>query len=107
MPRGLEKPLNIHFGQRYIQKDTRWRNKQRCLVFCSRGVTARRIRSCSEELAASLYSRFRHLCDDIRKMLPHHKAEPKFEKRSNFNEINEAQLEIHVWKGVFVARSAS
>eukprot|EP00931_Biecheleriopsis_adriatica_P065659 TRINITY_DN40150_c0_g1_i1.p1 TRINITY_DN40150_c0_g1~~TRINITY_DN40150_c0_g1_i1.p1 ORF type:complete len:357 (+),score=85.11 TRINITY_DN40150_c0_g1_i1:56-1126(+) len=57
----------------YIQKDTRWRNKQRTLCFCSRGVTAR----------------FRHLCDDIRKMLPHHKSEPKFEKRANFNEINE------------------
>eukprot|EP00933_Yihiella_yeosuensis_P018845 TRINITY_DN15366_c0_g6_i1.p1 TRINITY_DN15366_c0_g6~~TRINITY_DN15366_c0_g6_i1.p1 ORF type:complete len:357 (+),score=79.73 TRINITY_DN15366_c0_g6_i1:220-1290(+) len=57
----------------YIQKDTRWRNKQRTLVFCSRGVTAR----------------FRHLCDDIRKLLPHHKSEPKFEKRANFNEINE------------------
>ncbi|CAE7769084.1 BRIX1 [Symbiodinium sp. CCMP2456] len=57
----------------YIQKDTRWRNKQRTLVFCSRGVTAR----------------FRHLCDDLRKLLPHHKSEPKFEKRSNFNEINE------------------
>lgn len=57
----------------YIQKDTRWRNKQRTLVFCSRGVTAR----------------FRHLCDDVRKMLPHHKSEPKFEKRSSFYEINE------------------
>lgn len=57
----------------YIQKDTKWRNKQRTLVFCSRGVTAR----------------FRHLCEDIRKMLPHHKSEAKFEKRSNFNEINE------------------
>ena len=29
------------FSCRYIQKDTRWRNKQRSLVFCSRGVTAR------------------------------------------------------------------
>jgi ribosome biogenesis protein BRX1 len=57
----------------YIQKDTRWRNKQRTLVFCSRGVT----------------SRFRHLCDDIRKLLPHHKSEPKFEKRSKLQEINE------------------
>lgn len=57
----------------YIQKETRWRNKQRTLVFCSRGVTARS----------------RHLCDDIRKLLPHHKTEPKFEKRSSFHEINE------------------
>jgi len=57
----------------YIQKDTRWRNKQRTLVFCSRGVT----------------SRNRHLLEDIRKLLPHHKTEPKFEKSSRLQEINE------------------
>lgn len=57
----------------YIQKDTRWKNKQRTLVFCSRGVT----------------SKHRHLAEDIKKLLPHHKAEPKFEKRSKLNEINE------------------
>jgi len=57
----------------YIQKDTRWRNKQRTLVFCSRGVT----------------SRFRHLCEDIRKLLPHHKTEPKFDKSSKLHDINE------------------
>jgi len=57
----------------YIQKDTRWRNKQRTLVFCSRGVT----------------TRFRHLCEDIRKMLPHHKTEPKFDKSSKLQDINE------------------
>jgi len=57
----------------YIKKDTRWRNKQRTLVFCSRGVT----------------SRFRHLCDDVRKLLPHHKAEPKFEKSGKLQDINE------------------
>lgn len=58
---------------KYIQKDTRWRNKQRTLVFCSRGVS----------------SRFRHLSEDVRKLLPHHKAEPKFEKSSSLQEINE------------------
>jgi len=57
----------------YIKKDTRWRNKQRSLVFCSRGVT----------------SRFRHLSEDIKKMLPHHKTEPKFDKSSKLHEINE------------------
>jgi len=57
----------------YIQKDTRWRNKQRTLVFASRGVAAR----------------FRHLTEDIKKLLPHHRAEPKFEKRSTLQEINE------------------
>lgn len=57
----------------YIKKDTRWRNKQRTLVFCSRGVA----------------SRHRHLTEDIKKLLPHHKAEPKFEKGSKLHEINE------------------
>lgn len=57
----------------YIQKDTRWRNKQRTLVMCSRGVTAR----------------FRHLAEDMKKLLPHHKPEPKFEKGSKLYEINE------------------
>mmetsp|Transcript_35164 Transcript_35164/g.74829 ORF Transcript_35164/g.74829 Transcript_35164/m.74829 type:complete len:380 (+) Transcript_35164:123-1262(+) len=57
----------------YIQKDTRWRNKQRTLVFTSRGVT----------------SRFRYLCEDIRKLLPHHKTEPKFDKTIGYQGINE------------------
>lgn len=57
----------------YIQKETRWRNKQRTLVFTTRGVTPRH----------------RHLCEDMRKLLPHHKAEPKFEKGASFQEINE------------------
>mmetsp|Transcript_23806 Transcript_23806/g.68922 ORF Transcript_23806/g.68922 Transcript_23806/m.68922 type:complete len:355 (+) Transcript_23806:51-1115(+) len=58
---------------KYIEKDTRWRNKQRTLVFASRGVTAR----------------FRYLLEDVRKLLPHHKSEPKFEKKANLHEINE------------------
>jgi ribosome biogenesis protein BRX1 len=58
----------------YIQKDTRWRNKQRTLVMCTRGVTAR----------------YRHLAEDIKKLLPHHKPEPKFEKKNTkFYELNE------------------
>jgi len=57
----------------YIKKDTRWRNKQRTLVFCSRGVT----------------SQFRHLLEDLRHIMPHHKTEPKFEKRQKLHEINE------------------
>lgn len=57
----------------YIQKDTRWRNKQRTLVFASRGVT----------------SRFRHLLEDVKKLVPHHKTEPKFDKSSHLHEINE------------------
>jgi len=57
----------------YIKKETRWRNKQRTLIFASRGVTAQ----------------FRHLVEDFKKLLPHHKSEPKFEKRDKLHEINE------------------
>lgn len=57
----------------YIEKDTRWRNKQRTLVFCSRGIDGRS----------------RHLMEDMKKLMPHHKAEPKFEKKQDFNEIPE------------------
>ena len=38
-----------------------YKNKHRCLVFGSRGMTAR----------------FRHLLDDIRALVPHHKKESK------------------------------
>jgi hypothetical protein len=41
--------------------DASYRNKQRLLVFSSRGVT----------------SRSRHLMEDLRKLLPHHKKEVK------------------------------
>lgn len=43
--------------------DGRYRNKQRCLVLCSRGVTAR----------------YRHLLEDLRTLLPHHKKDSKLD----------------------------
>lgn len=43
--------------------DGRYHNKQRCLVLCSRGVTAR----------------YRHLLEDLRTLMPHHKKESKLE----------------------------
>jgi ribosome biogenesis protein BRX1 len=43
--------------------DGRYHNKQRCLVLCSRGVTARH----------------RHLLEDLRTLMPHHKKESKLE----------------------------
>lgn len=43
--------------------DGKYRNKQRCLVLCSRGVTAR----------------YRHLLEDLRTLLPHHKKESKLD----------------------------
>lgn len=47
--------------------DGRYRNKQRCLVLCSRGVTAR----------------YRHLLEDLRTLLPHHKKESKLDPGSD------------------------
>jgi ribosome biogenesis protein BRX1 len=46
-----------------LVSDGRYRNKQRCLVLCSRGVTAR----------------YRHLLEDLRTLLPHHKKESKLD----------------------------
>jgi ribosome biogenesis protein BRX1 len=43
--------------------DGKYRNKQRCLVLCLRGATAR----------------YRHLLEDIRTLLPHHKKESKLD----------------------------
>lgn len=43
--------------------DGRHRNKQRCLVLSSRGVTAR----------------YRHLLEDLRKLMPHHKKDYKLD----------------------------
>jgi ribosome biogenesis protein BRX1 len=46
-----------------MHSDGRYRNKQRCLVLCSRGVTAR----------------YRHLLEDLRTLIPHHKKESKLD----------------------------
>ena len=43
--------------------DGKYHNKQRCLVVCSRGVTAR----------------YRHLLEDLRTLMPHHKKESKLD----------------------------
>ncbi|CAE7656847.1 BRIX1 [Symbiodinium sp. KB8] len=48
-------------------------NKQRVLVFASRGITAR----------------YRHLLEDIRAMLPHHKRDAKLDAKDNLRTINE------------------
>jgi len=55
----------------YIQSDPKWRNKQRALIFSSRGIG----------------SHGRHLMEDLRRLLPH--SEPKFEKKMELSHINE------------------
>lgn len=64
----------IKDGQTLVQEDSEelkvkydgtYKNKQRVLVFCSRGVTAR----------------YRHLLEDIRKLVPHHKKDVKLDSK--------------------------
>lgn len=57
----------------YIKKETRWRNKQRTLIFSSRGIDGRH----------------RHLMTDLKQLMPHHKAEAKWTKKANFSDIPE------------------
>jgi ribosome biogenesis protein BRX1 len=47
--------------------DGKYRNKQRCLVLCLRGSTAR----------------YRHLLEDLRTLIPHHKKESKLDAGKN------------------------
>jgi hypothetical protein len=70
-----------------VMGDSRWTNKQRTLVFSSRGITQRQ----------------RHFLDDLKKLLPHSKSEPKWEKKSQLSEINEI-CESHSYvKKIFIA----
>jgi hypothetical protein len=55
---------------------SRWINKQRLLVFASRGITYRD----------------RHLMEDIRGMLAHARSDSKMEKKDNLTVINEVRL---------------
>ncbi|XP_043250007.1 ribosome biogenesis protein BRX1 homolog [Colletes gigas] len=54
-------------------KKVKWINKQRVLVFATRGIS---------------YVQ-RHLMDDIKNLMPHHRPESKMERTKNFQVINE------------------
>ncbi|XP_053650300.1 ribosome biogenesis protein BRX1 homolog [Cherax quadricarinatus] len=56
-----------------VKKKPKWTNKQRVLVFGSRGMSFRD----------------RHLMDDIRSLLPHSKPEAKKERKDDLRVINE------------------
>eukprot|EP01054_Gregarina_sp_Poly1_P001737 Gregarina_sp_Poly_1__1736@NODE_1447_length_4129_cov_139_623584_g959_i0_p2_GENE_NODE_1447_length_4129_cov_139_623584_g959_i0NODE_1447_length_4129_cov_139_623584_g959_i0_p2_ORF_typecomplete_len306_score41_79Brix/PF04427_18/5_6e37_NODE_1447_length_4129_cov_139_623584_g959_i023873304 len=51
----------------------KWTNKQRTLLFATRGINALH----------------RHLLEDLKKLLPHHKSESKWEKSQGFDMIPE------------------
>lgn len=48
-------------------------NKQRVLVIASRGITAR----------------YRHLLEDLKKLIPHHKTDSKLDDKGDINAVNE------------------
>ncbi|KAJ3649336.1 hypothetical protein Zmor_021086 [Zophobas morio] len=56
-----------------VAKKTKWTNKQRVLVFCSRGINYRD----------------RHLMEDLKKLMPHHKPESKVERSKSLTVVNE------------------
>jgi ribosome biogenesis protein BRX1 len=51
----------------------KYQNKQRCLVVCSRGASARH----------------RHLLEDLRRLMPHHKADSKMDSKGDPRQLNE------------------
>jgi len=62
-----------------FKSDGRYHNKQRCLTICSRGATAR----------------FRHLLEDLRTLIPHHKKDSKLDaKKSGGDSTGKAVNEI-------------
>ncbi|XP_068980168.1 ribosome biogenesis protein BRX1 homolog [Bombus flavifrons] len=54
-------------------KKIKWINKQRVLVFATRGISYRH----------------RHLMDDLKTLMPHHRPESKIERTKNLQVINE------------------
>nr|XP_022918223.1 ribosome biogenesis protein BRX1 homolog [Onthophagus taurus] len=56
-----------------IPKKVKWINKQRVMVFASRGISFRD----------------RHLMEDLKKLMPHHKPESKMERSKTLSVINE------------------
>ncbi|XP_034935698.1 ribosome biogenesis protein BRX1 homolog [Chelonus insularis] len=54
-------------------KKVKWINRQRVLVFASRGIN----------------HRDRHLMEDLKKLMPHHRSEAKMERQKNLQIVNE------------------
>lgn len=56
-----------------ITTNNYYKNKQRVLIIASRGIT----------------SRYRHLLEDFKLLIPHHKKDNKLDTKNNINTINE------------------
>eukprot|EP00731_Ephydatia_muelleri_P028982 Em0020g626a len=65
------------------KKVKKWKNKQRVLVFCARGVTYRA----------------RHLMTDLRSLMPHSRADTKLDRKEDLATINESLFNsLHLGK---------
>lgn len=68
-----ELPKPKRMSDEPIPKKTKWINKQRVLVFATRGIG----------------HRDRHLMDDVKTLMPHHRSESKMERAKSLSIINE------------------
>ncbi|XP_069703321.1 ribosome biogenesis protein BRX1 homolog [Periplaneta americana] len=68
-----EVPPKIRFSDEPVPKKEKWINKQRVLIFASRGIS----------------HRDRHLMQDLRSLMPHSKPESKMERKDSLFVINE------------------
>ncbi|CAH1966600.1 unnamed protein product [Acanthoscelides obtectus] len=69
----LELPPPVRHSDEPVQKKKKWVNKQRVLVLAARGIN----------------HRHRHLMEDMKKLMPHHKPESKMERSKTLSIINE------------------
>jgi len=69
----LELPPAKRFSSDLVPKKEKWVNRQRVLVFASRGIN----------------HRDRHLMEDIKTLMPHHRPESKMERTKNLQVVNE------------------
>jgi ribosome biogenesis protein BRX1 len=63
----FEPKKTVQLPKEKFQSDGKYHNKQRCLIICSRGIT----------------SRVRHLLEDLRTLIPHHKKDSKIDINKN------------------------
>lgn len=73
LPQPLEPATAAAAAAEGLAKDDFYRNKQRVLILASRGITAR----------------YRHLMDDLRRLIPHHKKDSKLDAKDDLRAINE------------------
>ena len=65
-----------------FQSTGRYQNKQRCLILSSRGITAR----------------YRHLLEDLKMLIPHHKKESKLDVGKNYSGGSAGENSYGEWR---------